>query len=59
MFIIWANRYKAVVAFKQLDHWLADSYLLRTFQVMRLVLANRIKGVVAFRVLEDWLADSY
>ena len=35
-----ANRIKAVVAFKVLDHWLADSYSLPRFQVMHFDLAN-------------------
>ena len=59
MRFVLANRIKLVVAFKLLDHWLADRYSLSRFQVMHFVLANRIKLVVAFKLLDHWLAESY
>ena len=46
MHFVLANRIKAVVAFKLLDHWLADSYSLPGFHVMCLLFADRIKAVV-------------
>ena len=52
------DRIKAIVAFKLLDHWLADCYSLLRFQVMHFVLANRIKAAVAFKLLDHWLANS-
>ena len=40
MHLLLAKSVKAVVAFKLLDHWLANSYSLSRFQVMRFLLAN-------------------
>ena len=40
MRFVLVSRIKGVVAFKLLDHWLADSYLLLRFQMIRFVLAN-------------------
>ena len=59
MDFVLANRIKAIVAFKLLDHWLADSYSLNRFQVIRFVLVDRIKAVLPFKLLDHWLAESY